>query len=62
MHVAIKAVELIREELESHAVNISDETLPINSAMIDYFLWEFRRRFAEELKSIPFHKVRSIYY
>nr|SVE93759.1 EOG090X0A16 [Scapholeberis mucronata] len=59
---SIHAVELIREELKQRAVNISQEKLPLNSAMIDFFLWEFRRRFAKDLLSIPFHRVRSIYY
>lgn len=62
IHV-LKAVELIREELGSHAINFNTETtFTLNSAMIDYFLWEFRRRFARELSSIPYHKVRCIYY
>nr|SVE92530.1 EOG090X0A16 [Megafenestra aurita] len=60
---SIHAVELIREELGSHAINFNTETtFTLNSAMIDYFLWEFRRRFARELSSIPYHKVRCIYY
>lgn len=59
---SIHAVELIKEELKSQSVNFNKETLPINSAMIDYFLWEYRRRFATDLAKVPYHKVRCIYY
>nr|SVE94380.1 EOG090X0A16 [Simocephalus serrulatus] len=62
---SIHAVELIREELGARSVYVTineEKTLPLNSAMIDYFLWEFRRRFAQKLAVIPYHKVRCIYY
>ncbi|XP_046639735.1 queuosine salvage protein-like isoform X2 [Daphnia pulicaria] len=59
---SIHSVELIKEELKSHQVNTTTNSLPMNSAMIDYFLWEYRRRFAQTLAKVPYHKVRCIYY
>lgn len=35
----------------------------VNSVLIDYCLWDYRRENAVEIESVvPFHKVRSIYY
>lgn len=34
----------------------------INSVLLDHFLWDYRRKFAQELEYIPFHKTVSIYY
>ncbi|KAK9888814.1 hypothetical protein WA026_001037 [Henosepilachna vigintioctopunctata] len=56
---SIQSVELLREyiskQLPSHQVN---------SIMLDHFLWDFRRKHAEEIVKlkIPFHKTFSIYY
>lgn len=62
---SIHAVELVKEaliKLHPTTVQFEDTSLTVNSAMIDYFLWEYRRRFAKELAAIPYHKVRCIYY
>ena len=59
---SIHAVELIREELKLSEIPLDDQTLQVNSTMIDFFLWEYRRRFAADLARIPYHKVRCIYY
>lgn len=34
----------------------------LNAIMIDYFLWDYRRKHAKELEHIPFHKVQTIFY
>ena len=34
----------------------------INSILVDQFLWGYRRKHAELMKSFPYHKVRSIFY
>ncbi|XP_011646160.2 queuosine salvage protein [Pogonomyrmex barbatus] len=34
----------------------------VNAIIIDHYLWDYRREYAEELESIPFHKTRTIYY
>ena len=59
---SIHAVELIRQELKHFEMPLDDEALQVNSTMIDFFLWEYRRRFAADLARIPYHKVRCIYY
>ncbi|XP_065561387.1 queuosine 5'-phosphate N-glycosylase/hydrolase-like [Artemia franciscana] len=52
---SIHAIELVKEELRRSGILL-------NSATIDFFLWDYRRKFAEELKKIPFHRTRCIYY
>ena len=59
---SIHAVELIRQELGHLTFTFDSTTINMNSAMIDFFLWEYRRRFAKDLAKIPYHKVRCIYY
>ena len=60
---SIHAVEMIRDELKSQPpIKFQQTSLEMNSAMIDFFLWEYRRRFAKQLSVVPFHKVRCIYY
>lgn len=34
----------------------------INSVLIDHFLWNYRREHEVELKIVPYHKTRCIYY
>lgn len=40
----------------------SKEHVHINSVLIDHFLWDYRRKHADELESIPYHKTRTIFY
>lgn len=61
---SIHIVELLKkqvlQEIRLNYPNISFKN--INSILLDYFLWDYRRRFAKELEHIPFHKTISIYY
>lgn len=60
---SIHAVELLWAAVKSLLVNAKkDDLYMINPIIIDHFLWDFRRQYATELSSIPFHKVISIYY
>ncbi|XP_044302478.1 queuosine salvage protein isoform X3 [Varanus komodoensis] len=34
----------------------------INAVFLDYYLWDYARDHREEMKGIPFHHVRCIYY
>lgn len=34
----------------------------VNSILLDHFLWDYRRRHAQALEHIPFHKTIGIYY
>ncbi|XP_071082919.1 queuosine 5'-phosphate N-glycosylase/hydrolase-like [Haliotis cracherodii] len=60
---SIWATELVCEEarrLKEADTDSSD--LQINSILIDEFLWDYRRAHVQETDSIPYHKVRCIYY
>ncbi|XP_037500453.1 queuosine salvage protein isoform X2 [Rhipicephalus sanguineus] len=54
----IHACELVREELRKK-MQASEE---INSILVDYCLWDYRRKHANEVEHTPFHRVRCIYY
>ncbi|NXG92460.1 QSPP protein, partial [Stercorarius parasiticus] len=34
----------------------------INAVLLDYYLWDYARDHREEMKDVPFHRVRCIYY
>ncbi|XP_013927587.1 PREDICTED: UPF0553 protein C9orf64 homolog [Thamnophis sirtalis] len=34
----------------------------INAVLLDYYLWDYARDHREDMKGVPFHCVRSIYY
>jgi hypothetical protein len=34
----------------------------VNSALVDIYLWEYRREHRIEMEAYPYHRVRSIYY
>ncbi|KAL1431875.1 hypothetical protein MTO96_013964 [Rhipicephalus appendiculatus] len=53
----IHACELVREELRKRMPSEK-----INSILVDYCLWDYRRQHANEVEHIPFHRVRCIYY
>ncbi|XP_044746382.1 queuosine salvage protein [Coccinella septempunctata] len=55
----IHAVELLKEYILKKLPKAD-----VNSVLIDHFLWDFRRKHAEDIlkKKIPFHKTLSIYY
>jgi hypothetical protein len=35
---------------------------PINSIVIDFYLWDTAKRDSEKMSHIPIHKIRSIFY
>ena len=48
---------------ESSILLIIDQSeARVNSILIDQYLWCYRREHAEKMKTIPYHKVRSIFY
>uniref|UniRef100_A0A2A4JMB4 Queuosine 5'-phosphate N-glycosylase/hydrolase n=1 Tax=Heliothis virescens TaxID=7102 RepID=A0A2A4JMB4_HELVI len=57
---SIHAVELLKKKLEDKLKG-QDAEVP-NSSLIDYYLWCYRRKYAEDMESIPFHKTLGIYY
>ncbi|KAM3917395.1 queuosine 5'-phosphate N-glycosylase/hydrolase-like [Leptodactylus fuscus] len=60
---SIWAVELVcdylRELFEKNGQKMSNE---INPVLIDHFLWDYARDYREEIREVPFHRVRCIYY
>lgn len=57
---SIHAVELLKD----YAQKVLKNREKINSILIDHFLWDFRRKHAQDIleKGLPFHKTYSIYY
>lgn len=62
---SIQAVERVKDEVRTliqQKPQLGLKKTDVNSIMIDYFLWDYRREHADQLESIPFHKTRCIYY
>ncbi|XP_061708289.1 queuosine 5'-phosphate N-glycosylase/hydrolase [Cydia pomonella] len=59
---SIHAVELLKKMLSSSTKLEGSSTLDLNSSYIDYYLWCYRRKYAEEMEKVPFHKTLGIYY
>ncbi|XP_014220225.1 queuosine salvage protein [Trichogramma pretiosum] len=62
---SIHAVEIIVSkciELINADENLAKENHIINSIIVDFFLWTYRREHTAELEHLPFHKVRTIFY
>lgn len=57
---SIHAVELLKKRIEEKLEGRSVE-VP-NSSLIDYYLWCYRRKYADAMETIPFHKTLGIYY
>ncbi|KAM3960897.1 LOW QUALITY PROTEIN: queuosine 5'-phosphate N-glycosylase/hydrolase [Aphomia sociella] len=58
---SIHAVEFLKKRIEEKIKNSKKIEVP-NSSVIDYYLWCYRRKYADELESVPFHKTLGIYY
>ncbi|KPJ00316.1 UPF0553 protein C9orf64-like [Papilio xuthus] len=59
---SIHAVELLKKRIEDE---IKEKQLAVsvpNSSLIDYYLWCYRRKHAQEVESIPYHKTLGIFY
>ncbi|CAD5123950.1 DgyrCDS12255 [Dimorphilus gyrociliatus] len=58
---SIKAVEMIVKETKALLKNNEGDYV-VNSSVVDFYLWEYRREKAKECDIIPFHRCRCIYY
>ncbi|ERE80795.1 queuosine salvage protein isoform X5 [Cricetulus griseus] len=60
---SIWCVELIRdcllELLEKRGEKPQGE---VNSVLLDYYLWDYARDHRDDMRGIPFHRTRCIYY
>lgn len=62
--VSIQAVEMIKQEMLKMIQDRGSSDIKINSILIDFYLWDLRRKRCHEIDSAktPFHRIRSIYY
>lgn len=58
---SIHAVELVKKRIKERIGSREDVEVP-NSSLIDYYLWCYRRKHADELEKVPFHKTFGIFY
>ncbi|XP_038208371.1 queuosine salvage protein [Zerene cesonia] len=59
---SIHAVELLKKSLQQK-IRDKEESIEVpNSSLIDYFLWCYRRKHAQEMEIVPYHKTLGIYY
>ena len=59
LEVEIRAASIVAVERIKQTLGQSN----INSVIIDFYLWDFRRENSETIEEkTPFHRVRSIYY
>lgn len=61
IEVVDRVVEQVRTLIKKFP-NLNINPFSCNSIVVDHFLWDYRRKNAEKLNSLPFHKVRTIYY
>ncbi|XP_074645142.1 queuosine 5'-phosphate N-glycosylase/hydrolase-like isoform X2 [Tubulanus polymorphus] len=55
---SIQAVELLAKEMK----RIARPGKTMNAVMIDHYIWDYRREHCNDLRHIPYHKIRCIYY
>ncbi|KAI5632868.1 putative queuosine, q, salvage protein family domain-containing protein [Phthorimaea operculella] len=59
---SIHTVELLKKRIEEKLKQINSTAEVPNSVQIDYYLWCYRRKYADQLERIPFHKTLGIFY
>lgn len=60
---SIWATELVRDEVQKILdADPEMKDAEVNAILIDHYLWDYRRDYANKMGDIPFHKVRCIYY
>ncbi|XP_066999735.2 queuosine 5'-phosphate N-glycosylase/hydrolase [Anabrus simplex] len=59
---SIEAVEQVKDTVLAMLKKENITDLLVNSVLIDHYLWDYRRKHADSLEVIPFHKTKSIYY
>lgn len=60
IYVVERLKDMVLRELQQHHPDIP--TAKVNSILLDHFLWDYRRKNAQALEYIPFHKTLSVYY
>ncbi|ORX69288.1 hypothetical protein DL89DRAFT_268291 [Linderina pennispora] len=52
---SIWAVELIRRQITALGMHV-------NAILLDFYIWDYAKEFADEMKGIPIHLTRSVFY
>jgi len=50
------------QELRKEGRDFITEREPLNAVVIDFYLWNFAKKHAKELETIPIHKTKTIFY
>ncbi|XP_026471688.1 queuosine salvage protein isoform X1 [Ctenocephalides felis] len=61
IYICEQIKNFIRKQIRDNQIQTISEN-DVNGILIDHFLWDYRRKNAEMLNYIPFHKVLCIYY
>ncbi|XP_015108295.1 queuosine salvage protein [Diachasma alloeum] len=61
IEIVERVVERVRTLIKQYP-NLNINPFSCNSIIVDHFLWDYRRRNAQKLENLPFHRVRTIYY
>ena len=61
---SILACNLITDNVKSLLANETDDKkVHVNDILVDYFIWNYRREYADQIEDyLPCHKIRCIYY
>eukprot|EP00128_Syssomonas_multiformis_P007236 Colp12_sorted_trinity150504_noHs@10485 len=59
---SIWAVELLTREVLKLREAEGRADVEINSVILDFYIWDYSKRFKKEMDHIPIHKIRSIFY
>jgi len=63
MEIEIRAASIHAIEMIRQVIKTIDNSETTNSIMIDFYLWEYRRKHSKQIdEKVDYHKVRSIYY
>ena len=59
---SIHVCELIRDKAEELLRESGRSDSKVNAILVDFFLWSWAKANEEEVKDIPVHKIRCVYY
>ncbi|KAJ3258752.1 hypothetical protein HK103_003346 [Boothiomyces macroporosus] len=59
---SIHCVELLVEKLNKKIKEGKYKIEPVNAIIVDFYLWDISKEMEAEMKHLPYHRIRSIYY
>ncbi|XP_055342786.1 queuosine salvage protein-like isoform X2 [Paramacrobiotus metropolitanus] len=57
---SVWVVELLWKEISD--IMGKDAVGSVNAIVLDHYLWDYRQAHNDDMKDVPFHKIRCIYY